>query len=243
MISAYLKAIGQLGDRKMRRIVWLNLILALLVLIVSSVVAWWSLTYVPWSDLPVIGWAIGFLGDTADTVGGFAFGLVMLVVAFFLFPGLMTALAGVFLDGVVDIVESKHYPGAPPSRRIGIVESVASALKFVIIIIVVNLIALPFYLILMVTGIGAPILYYIVNGYLVGREFFEVVAFRRLPPDLARSLRRSHRARILLYGAGTVFLMNIPFVNLITPVLATAAMVHVFQGLPRRQEFEGLATR
>ena len=60
---------------------------------------------------------------------------------------------------------------------------------------------------------------------------------RRLAPRPARRLRRAHRGRVLLAGIVVVFIMTIPVVNLIAPVLATAFMVHVFQNLPRRRGF------
>ena len=53
--------------------------------------------------------------------------------------------------------------------------------------------------------------------------------------------RRAHRGRVWLFGALTAFLMTVPLINLITPVLATAAMVHLFERLPRRAEYEALS--
>ena len=75
-------------------------------------------------------------------------------------------------------------------------EAVASSLKFILVMVLVNILALPFYGILLFTAIGPLILYYLINGYLMGREYYEVVAFRRLPPHFARDLRRAHRGRI-----------------------------------------------
>jgi uncharacterized protein involved in cysteine biosynthesis len=42
-------------------------------------------------------------------------------------------------------------------------------------------------------------------------------------------MRRRHEPELLLTGVGIAFLLTLPFVNLVTPVLATAAMVHRFQ--------------
>lgn len=38
----------------------------------------------------------------------------------------------------------------------------------------------------------------------------------------------------------SVFLMSVPLVNLVAPVLAAAAMVHFYEKLPRRDEFEAM---
>jgi len=71
-------------------------------------------------------------------------------------------------------------------------------------------------------------LFYALNGYLLGREYFELAASRRIDPVSARNLRKRHR--ILVYFAGVViaFLFSIPFVNLIAPLLGAAWMVHLF---------------
>ncbi len=242
MISGYLLALAQLDDPKMRGIVWMSLALAVAVFVLVWLVAGWALTEVPWGDLPLIGWIVGWTGDWFGWIAAFAFGGTMLLATFVLFPAVMTGLAGVFLDRVVDVVEARHYPGNTQARRIGLGEALASSLKFILVMIVVNIIALPVYGILLFTAIGPLILYYLINGYLVGREFYEVVAFRRLPPGIARNLRKAHRGRVWLFGALTAFLMTVPFINLITPVLAAAAMVHLFERLPRRPEYEAMST-
>jgi len=86
-------------------------------------------------------------------------------------------------------------------------------------------------------GTGA-FLFLAVNGYLVSREFFEIVAARRMPPRPARRLRKAYTMRIFLFGLATVFLLTIPVLNIIVPVLAAAAMVHLYESLPRKLEFE-----
>jgi len=241
MISGYLLALAQLDDPKMRGIVWMSLGLAVVVFVLMWFVAGWALTEVPWGEVPLIGWLVGWMGDWFGWIAAFAFGGTVLLATFVLFPAVMTGLAGIFLDRVVDVVEARHYPDHVPARKIGMGEAIASSLKFILMMIVVNIVALPVYGILLFTAIGPLILYYLINGYLVGREFYEVVAFRRLPPHFARDLRRAHRGRVWLFGALTAFLLTVPFINLITPVLATAAMVHLFERLPRRPEYEALS--
>jgi len=242
MISGYLLALAQLDDPKMRGVVWMSLGLSVVVFALVWFVAGWSLTEVPWADVPVIGWVVGWTGDWFGWIAAFALGGTMLLATFVLFPAVMTGIAGIFLDRVVEVVEARHYPGNVATRRIGLGEALANSVKFIAVMIIVNIIALPVYGILLFTAIGPLILYYLINGYLVGREFYEVVAFRRLPPDIARQLRKAHRGRVWLFGALTAFLLTVPLVNLITPVLATAAMTHLFERLPRRREYEALST-
>ena len=71
------------------------------------------------------------------------------------------------------------------------------------------------------------------NGYLFGREYFEVVALRRL--DRRRPGRCAQRfaGRVFLGGVAIAGLFAVPIVNLVAPVIATAFMVHMFEGLRR----------
>jgi CysZ protein len=91
--------------------------------------------------------------------------------------------------------------------------------------------ALPFYL---VPGLNL-VVYYVLNGYLLGPEYFEVVALRRLDEKSALALRRKYRAKVTFAGAGTALLLTIPFINMVAAVLGTAAMVHLFQSLNKKQ--------
>jgi CysZ protein len=74
-----------------------------------------------------------------------------------------------------------------------------------------------------------------VNGYLVSREYFELVAQRRLDPQTAARLRQQYRGRLQMAGVLLTLLMTIPLVNLLTPIVGTAFIVHVFHGLQARR--------
>jgi uncharacterized protein involved in cysteine biosynthesis len=65
------------------------------------------------------------------------------------------------------------------------------------------------------------------NGYLFGREYFEVVALRRLDPLAVRAARRRAAGRVFVAGVVIAGLFAIPFVNLVAAVIATAFMVHL----------------
>jgi hypothetical protein len=67
------------------------------------------------------------------------------------------------------------------------------------------------------------------NGYLLGREYFEVVALRRLDAAARGSvppLRSAGLPRGFDWG-----LLAVPVVNLVAPLIATAFMLHVFEAL------------
>ena len=117
------------------------------------------------------------------------------------------------------------------ARRRLFLRKCVSALPIERPLIAFNLLALSVSLIVPPLGV---ITFYLVNGYLLGREYFELVALRRLDPATATALRRRYRWRVLIAGIVIAVLVSIPFVNLLAPVLGTAFMVHVFQGIASR---------
>jgi len=90
--------------------------------------------------------------------------------------------------------------------------------------LLLNLLALPVYL--LVPGINLFL-------FLLGREYFEVVALRRLDAAATRAARNRFGLRVFLGGVMIAALFSLPLVNLVAPVIATAFMVHVFEALPR----------
>jgi CysZ protein len=96
-------------------------------------------------------------------------------------------------------------------------------------VLAVNILAL---FLLPVPGINL-IAFYLGNGYLLGREYFELAAMRHMPPDEAKQLRKANRVTVLLCGLIIAGIASIPILNLITPLFATAFMVRIFKGLSR----------
>jgi CysZ protein len=137
----------------------------------------------------------------------------------------------IFLEKIADIVESTHYPQLGPAHGISIWTGLWTGLVFLVAVIVLNLLMLPFYILaLFIAGLGAAI-FYALNGWLTARMYYEQVALRRLTPRDVRAWRRANSG--ILWGTGIVivFLGTIPVVNLLVPVVGTAAMVHVAQRL------------
>ena len=222
MISAFLKAIAQLSDPAFRRVLVLGVFGALVTFVLLNVTVDWLLVK---SQLFTTGW----LDTAVDVLGGLGSFLLTLL----LFPAVASMIIGVLLDDIVRAVEDRHYPDLPPARERPMLEDLATTARFAGKLIAVNLVALPLYLLLMWFGVGI-VLYYVLNGYLVGREYWELVALRRLTAEQADALRRRRRLYLWVVGAGFTFLLSLPLVNLVAPMIATAIMVHVFQTLRRR---------
>ncbi|HIC29274.1 MAG TPA: hypothetical protein EYO85_07535 [Rhodospirillales bacterium] len=104
-------------------------------------------------------------------------------------------------------------------------KAVLVTLGYLGVLIVLNLFLLVFLLIPPLF----PFVFYTVNGYLLGREYFELVALRRIGPEEARRLRKAHRGKLFLTGVIMALLLTLPVVNLLAPVVITAAMVHLFE--------------
>jgi CysZ protein len=96
-----------------------------------------------------------------------------------------------------------------------------------LVMVVLNLLALPLYFVPVLN----LIVFYGVNAYLLGREYFELVAMRRLDPRSARWLHRSHRLRFFVAGLLATALLTLPVVNLVAPLLSAAFMLHLVMAL------------
>lgn len=211
MVSDFVLAVAQLGDRAFRRPLILGLALAALIFILLWAGVWVALTH---TQLFAIGWL-----NTATAALG---ELAAVALAYLLYPGVAGAVTGIFLDQAAAAVEARHYPRLPPPRRIGVGEQVAAGLRLLVLTVVLNLLVLPVYL---VPAINL-LVFYLLNGYILGREYFEMIAARRAAPAGVRQLWRDHRWTWLAMGAVIAFLSTVPVVNLVAPLVGVAAMVH-----------------
>ena len=100
--------------------------------------------------------------------------------------------------------------------------------NFFALLVAVNILALILYA---VAGPFIPLLFWGLNGLLLGREYFTLVAQRRLGRAGAKALRRRHGAQIWLAGTLMAAPLSIPLVNLFIPVLGAATFTHMFQRL------------
>jgi uncharacterized protein involved in cysteine biosynthesis len=216
MIRALLLGLRQLADPAIQRLLLrcVLLTLATAVLLIGAVAALLfglDLTGLSWLD-PVLA-----------TAGS----LVVLVLAWLLFPLAVGLILGLFAEDVAEVVERRHYPGLPAAPGMSLAAQVSTGARFLLVALALNLVVLPLYLI---PGANLPV-YLALNGYLLGREYFELVAGQRLPPPEMRRLRREQRGRLWLAGAVIAGMLMIPGFNLVAPVVAIAFMVHLVMPL------------
>ncbi len=209
------KTLGQMNDPRVRSVIGKTLALAVL-----GYVAFVVLIYF------LIGWLAGLAG-WLESLAQFGGVIGAVIIAWFLFPSVAAAIAGIFADEVIDAVEAVHYPHLPPSKGVPAISALMDGLKLAAIAIVANLLALPFLIVFPVY----ILITWGVNGWLLGREYYEMVAFRRLPKAEARALHKAHNGAFTIAGILIAICLTIPFVNLIAPVLGAAFMVHVAQNV------------
>lgn len=215
MLQALSRAFGQLSDPRIQKLIGVSIGIAIAVFAGLIALAWYLLGAVTALD--------GWWGDAAQILGVFA----IVVVAWFTFPIVTATTAALFADQVVDAVMARHYPDRNLPHKVSMTETILDGTKMAGIALIANVLTLPF---LFVPPLYALIAYGL-NGYLLGREYFEMPGFRRLPRPEAKALFQRHRGRFVAAGIVIAFLSTIPFLNLIAPVIGIAFMVHMFESV------------
>lgn len=211
MLADLVRSFAALGDRRVRGVLWRGILLAAATFValglgVEAAIDLLGSTGYPWVDRFVD--VFGVLGT--------------LLVAWLLFPSIVVAVSGFFLERVVEVTETRFYPGLPPARGVPLAEQAAAALRLLGLSLLLNLVALPLYL---VPVLNLPV-WLLLNGWLIGREYAELVALRRLRRDAAAGLRRARRGRVWVAGAVVALLLTVPVLNLAAPVIGAALMTH-----------------
>lgn len=214
MLTAYFRALGQIFDPRILRLVGYSVAIAIAVFLGLWTGVAWLQTSTTVSEWKVVEWLVDVLG-----------GVATLVVTYFLFPVVMSATVGLFLEPVARAVEAKHYPQARAPRGLPIVGALVATLRFLLKALLVNALLLVFLLFPVVY----PFAWLAGNAYLLSREYFELVALRHVDARTARDLRKRNGASLLVGGVVAAGLFAVPAVNLVAPVVVTMAMVHGFQ--------------
>ncbi|MEM9432589.1 MAG: EI24 domain-containing protein [Pseudomonadota bacterium] len=220
-----LKAVAQIGDPKFTRVLFAGVGLTIALLFGFTVIFAWTIgLIVPDSfTLPWIGQI-----TWVDNVASLAIIPVMIFASVFLMVPVASAFTGFFLDDVVDAVEAVHYPQAPTVARTGLADSLKESLRFLGLLIAVNLVAFLLYLIF---APFAPLIFWGLNGLLLGREYTQLVAQRRLGSAGAHAFRKRHWPQIWAAGTLMAVPLTVPILNLFVPILGVATFTHMFHRL------------
>jgi len=175
---------------------------------------------VEWSFAHFVVWP-----DWIETTIQWLGGLALVAASIFLISPVTSLVAGLYLDDIADQVERKNFPSDPPGRELPVAKSIWLALKFFVVVLLVNLLAL---LLLLIPGVNL-IAFYVGNGYLLGREYFELAAMRHVSAAEAKRLRKANKTTVLTCGLIIAVLASVPFLNLVTPLFATGFMVRMYK--------------
>jgi CysZ protein len=225
MLQSAALALRDLFSPPFRGVLFKSLALTLALLVALWMALQWLLAsqvVLPWPWL-----------DTALTI---VTGVGLVLVLGFLVAPVTALFAGLFLDDVADVVERTHYASDPPGRALPLPRSLATSLRFLGIVLLVNAFALP---LVLVVGFGF-LIFLVANAYLLGREYFELAALRHHDAVSVQRMRLRHSATIFAAGLAIAAFLAIPVVNLLAPLFATGLMVHLRRRIAMADSRRGL---
>ena len=219
MISDALRALRETFSPSFRRVMWISLGLTVLLLAAFGAGAQWGLDAMPLTGT-----------EWLDTIIDILSRFIAVVILIPLVLPVTTLVAGLFLERIAAEVEERDYPADKPGRDQPFFASIVTALRFTLVLIAFNLVALPFYFI----PIANVVVFWGMNGYLVGREYFELVALRHHDAKDTRGLRRTYFLSVFVAGILIAAFATVPILNLFAPVFGTVFMVHTYKRIKAR---------
>ena len=217
MLKALSNTVAQLSEPSLRKILFYSVLLALASIVICSGLGWVLLDH-----FSLLGF--GFLDSFLPWIGA----SLIIVMGLVFFPSTIMLVASLFSDRIIRAVEEKYYPENIGTVHVPLTSSIKTSLTLIVIASIVNICLLPFYALGMILPGLSFIIFYLGNGYLLGRELFETVAQRHLPANDARKLRKQYFLKVLIGGGLITFLATLPLVNLLAPIIGTVLMVHFY---------------
>lgn len=222
ILSSFFAALGQIGDPRFRRVLGLGIVLSIALLVAVT-------TGFVWLINSLTGEAAFFdiLGEVRwlkDLISWGSFFLISFLSIFLMIP-VASAITSMFLDEVAQAVEDKHYPQLPTVDPVPFGDALRDTVNFLGVLIGANVLALILYVMF---SFAAPFIFWALNGFLLGREYFTLAAMRRVGRDQAKILRKQHVGTIWIAGTLMAIPLSVPFLNLIIPILGAATFTHLY---------------
>ena len=177
----------------------------------------------------LLAWALDALGSIAAAV-----------LAMWLFLPVAATIGTLYFERIARAVEWRFYPMLPPAQPAPLMDQIMVAAGVGMRVLGLNVLALL--LTLFLPGIGLPI-GWAVAAWAMGRGLFVAVAMRRLNRPDAEALYRAVRPVALAQGGLMAAAAYFPLLNLLIPVVGTAAMVHVLDLALTRNASESASYR
>jgi len=223
MVKSLFLSLGDLRDSRILMLLLKVVGVTLALFAVLGLLSYWLLMMA----LDQFGWA-----DAGGLAAAATAALIAIASAIFLFRIVAMVVLNIFSDEVVEAVERRHYPGhaqiaRPPDFMLGIKMGLASAGRALLW----NLILLPVYILLLVTGIGTALAFLLLNGWLVGRDLQDMVVARHLRDgEVVRdATQRMALSKVTRFGLGLLVtvLLLLPVANLLAPLIGAAMATHL----------------
>jgi uncharacterized protein involved in cysteine biosynthesis len=224
ILTSFFAALGQIGDARFRRVLLLGLALTIALLIAATSGFVWLIGTLT-ADSVTVPW-IGEITWLDDIVSWGSFFLFFILSIFLMMP-VASAITSMFLDEVAQAVEDRHYH-LPPANPVPFGDALVDTINFLGVLIAANMLALILYIMFPPSAI---FIFWGLNGFLLGREYFTLVAMRRVGKARARELRRAHSGTIWLAGTLMAIPLSVPLINLLIPIIGAATFTHIFHGL------------
>jgi CysZ protein len=172
----------------------------------------------------------GLIGDQSwlgslVNIGGILFTIALSV---WLMVPVASVIITLFLDEVAQAVEEQYYPHLPKQTAAKLQGQILVSINFLGLLILANISTLILSLIL---PFLAPFVFWATNGYLMGQEYFQMSAMRRLPRAQAHALFQNHQGSIWIAGTLMAIPLTMPLVGLFIPILGAATFTHQFERL------------
>lgn len=220
ILSAFFAAMAQMGDPRFRGVLIKGVGLTILLLLGLYALVFYGMMFVLPETVNLF-----WIGEVRVAQGLISSGSVVLVMilSVFLMVPVASAFTGIFLDDVADAVEARHYPHLGPAPVVSLTDNILESIKFLGVILIANLGALVLYF-----TPFAPFVFYALNGYLLGREYFRMIAVRRLGRADAGRVFRANLLTVWTAGALMAVPLSIPILNLVIPILGAATFTHLY---------------
>jgi uncharacterized protein involved in cysteine biosynthesis len=220
MGAAFSAIMNALKDVIFGRLTLLALVNLVLAGVITGSVATGAITYL----IQVIPEATGWLGALLNA-GEFALSVATLVLAVALSPPVSMLIGGLLFDFAAERVEKAI--GAPPAHAPTLLGGLGNGFRIALPALLLNLLAIPLYFVPVVNAV----VFYTLNGYLMGREYSMLAGTRRgLTFKEALKLRRSARFAVFLVGLACSV---VPFVG---PLVGASAMTRLVHTLATRSK-------
>jgi CysZ protein len=221
MFASLGKAVKALFDRRLSRLVLAAVMLTVLVYVGLLAGALYGLEH-----LPALGWR------WVNTLLEILAPVLLLLLIVYLGAVAAALFTPLFLERAAKKIEARFYPADPQTSGAPFGLTLVTGFKLALLVLAFDLALLPADAFLPGIGECATIL---INGWILGRGYFELVAFRHMSKSAAKALRTRHAFGVFAAGLAISLLSAVPLVDFIAPLFGAALMVHLYKRYAQKE--------